>query len=144
MPEEHFTHIAPSSAHPDEVWTALNRAGTWEAIPGVDHIINSTKDGQGRLTGFTFSTTVGGRTYRGDATPRERIEGSLLAWNITTPELKGSIAVKVSPADFGSTVEVELVARSAGVLSGMFFPLIVKAIGSGFPRTVEEFAANLG
>lgn len=143
MPEESFSHTATTSASLDEVWSALNRPQSWEAIPGVDHVLSSSIDSEGRLRGFTFESSVAARKYRGNADPAAWVEGRVMGWDITSSEVKGTIMVEISAANPGTRVKVDLTARSAGMLSSMFFPVIAKAIGSGFPRAVNNFAQGL-
>jgi hypothetical protein len=51
--------------------------------------------------------------------------------------------VDLEPSNPGTSITVTLEVRSAGLLSGVFFPVIAGAIGTGLPRAVDEFAAGL-
>ena len=143
MPGQTFQHAAVTSAPVSDVWKALDEPGTWEAIPGVDRVIDPVVDADGRLRRFSFESDVGGRKYLGEATPARREEGRLMAWNINSSEIKGKVAIEIAPEDQGTKVQVRLDVEGAGVLGSMFFPVIASAIGSGFPATVEEFVAGL-
>ncbi len=143
MPGKSFQHSAVTQAPVSDVWKALDEPGTWEAIPGVDRVIDPVVDADGRLRRFSFESDVGGRKYLGEATPARREEGRLMAWNINSSEIKGKVAIEIAPEDQGTKVQVRLDVEGAGVLGSMFFPVIASAIGSGFPATVEEFVAGL-
>ena len=143
MPKQTFTHQALTSAPIEEVWEALQLPATWEAIPGVDKVVDPIVDEAGALRGFSFQSVAAGRPYVGKATPAGRVEGESMNWDIVTTELKGALAVRIAPGGTGTQVEVTLAMESIGMLSSMFFPVITSALGSGFPRAVEEFAAGL-
>lgn len=143
MPGKSFQHSAVTQAPVSDVWKDLDEPGTWEAIPGVDRVIDPVVDADSRLRRFSFESDVGGRKYLGEATPARREEGRLMAWNINSSEIKGKVAIEIAPEDQGTKVQVRLDVEGAGVLGSMFFPVIASAIGSGFPATVEEFVAGL-
>lgn len=143
MPSQTFTHEATTSASIDEVWAALDRPQTWEAVGGVDRVYDPVVDADGRLQGFSFDTRAGGSTYSGTATPHERIEGRKMAWQVTNSEVYGVTSVALEPGDDGTRIAVRLEVQSAGLMSSMFFPIIAGAIGNGLPKAVDEFAAGL-
>ena len=126
-----------------EVWSALDRPQTWEAIGGVDRVFDPEIDAEGRLQGFSFETVAGGKRYVGVATPHRRVAGEMMAWQIANSEVRGVTSVALSGDEHQTVITVTLEVRSAGFLSSMFFPVIAKAIGSGLPRSVDEFAAAL-
>jgi len=144
VPERSFQYAATTSGPVPSVWSALDQPKTWEAIPGVDRVVDPIVDGSGHLKGFAFESVVGGRTHLGHAVPAGRQEERMMAWDITTSEIKGRVTVGLSPAGEGTRVYVELRVEGVGVLGNLFFPVIASAIGSGFPGTVEEFARRLG
>jgi carbon monoxide dehydrogenase subunit G len=143
MPGHSFRHSASTSVPPAEVWASLDKPATWEAIPGVDRVIEAHLDGTGRLKAFSFESEVGGRRYVGEATPAGREEGRLIAWDIDSSEVKGTVTVGLAPNDAGTAVDVRLDVEGAGMLGSLFFPVIAAAIGKGFPATVEDFVAGL-
>lgn len=120
----------------------MDRPETWEGIGGVHRVIDPLIDGDGRLRGFSFETVVAGMTYLGKATPKDREEFRLMAWNIENSEVRGVTAVHLSDEGDGTRVEVILEVESVGMFSSMFFPVIAKTLGSGLPRTVDSFAAG--
>lgn len=127
----------------DEVWAALDQPETWEAIGGVDRIVDPKFDDAGRLVGFSFETVAAGRRYLGVATPRSRIEGETMAWDIQNSEVRGRTSVDIDGKGEQTLISVTVQVESVGVLSSMFFPVIATAIGRGLPRSVEAFAADL-
>jgi hypothetical protein len=144
VPRETFSHTATSTASRDEAWGSLNRPSTWEGIGGVERVFDPFIDDEGRLRRFSFETLIGGRSYRGKATPHERVDGSAMSWYVDSPEVSGVIAVDLQDAASGTLVRVDLEVESAGVLSALFFPVIARALSSGFTAAVDEFAARLG
>ena len=143
MADESFQHAVATSKRVDQVWEALDRPTTWEAIPGVDHVHHPVVDEAGRLRGFSFDSIIGGRSYRGQALPSAREEGSLIGWDITSAQIQGQVVVAVSQDGDGSLVDVRLDISRAGFLGALLFPIIASAIRGGFERTVEEFVAGL-
>lgn len=142
MPRDEFSQSATADASPSEVFSVLDEPETWEQIGGVDRVIDAVVDPEGRLQGFTFEVRAAGKSYVGRATPRERVEGRLIAWNVDTSEVRGATAVTLEPDGDRTKITVTLEVESKGLLSTMFFPVIAAAIGSGLPRSVDEFAAR--
>jgi carbon monoxide dehydrogenase subunit G len=143
VPSQTFTHQARTNASVDEVWEALDQPRTWEAIGGVDRIVDPRIDEKGRLMGFSFETIAAGRRYVGEATPHERVEGETMAWAIRNQEIRGVTKVDLESGEGGTAITVTLQVESAGLLASMFFPVIATAIGHGLPRSVDTFAASL-
>lgn len=142
LPRQQFSHIAIAAAPRETVWASLDRPETWKAISGIDRVFDSTVDGHGRLRGFTFDTEVAGRRYRGTATPSRRVEGSAMGWNVRNSEIQGVIDVALADTGVGTEVSVTLDVENVSFMTGMFFPVIASAIGSGLPSAVEAFAAG--
>lgn len=144
MPTATFTHSAVASAPPAQAWLAIDRPSTWEGVAGVDRVVDPVFDLNNRLIGFSFETNLAGSVYRGKATPRERVEGRLMAWNIVSPHVKGFAQVAFTPGESDTTdVEVTVEVESIGFLAGMMFSTISAAVGNGLERTVQEFAEAL-
>ena len=143
MPGQSFQHSEDTPRAPAEVWKSLDEPATWEAIPGVDRVIDPVMGSDGRLQRFSFESDIGGRKYVGKATPAGRDEGRRIAWDIDSSEIKGKIAIHLEQQGQGTRVNVELQVEGAGMLGSLLFPVIASAIGSGFPVTVEEFVAGL-
>jgi carbon monoxide dehydrogenase subunit G len=143
VPDQSFQHTATTPVAVEEVWRALDLPATWEAIPGVDRVIDPVFDASGQLQRFSFESAVGGRRYDGRATPAGRETERLIGWDIITSEIKGRIWVGLIPDGAGTRVDVHLDVEGVGILGSLFFPVIASAIGSGFPETVEEFVGQL-
>jgi len=69
VPDQRYQHSATTPAPIHEVWQVLEMPTTWEAIPGVDKVVDPVIDESGSLLGFSFESAVGGRRYNGTATP---------------------------------------------------------------------------
>jgi len=143
VPSQTFTHEASTDAPIEAVWAKLDQPDTWESIGGVDRVFDPKIDDQGRLIGFSFDTVAAGRKYVGKATPNERVEGKRMAWNVHNTEVRGVTTVILNRSATGTAITVVLEVESVGLLSSMIFPIIAGAIGSGLPRSVEDFAAGL-
>ena len=142
VPKDEFSHTATANASPREVFNVLDEPMTWEQIGGVDKVTDAVVDAEGRLQRFGFEVRAAGKTYVGRATPHMRIEDELMAWNVDTTEIKGTTSVALRPAGESTEVTVTLEVESKGLLASMFFPVIASAIGSGLPRSVEEFTTR--
>lgn len=144
VPSETFQHSGFTAADLAAVWAALDEPATWETVPGVDRVYDPIIDDSGRLQGFMFESVAIGKTFIGRATPAARVERETIAWDILTTELKGLTTVETQSSGEGTQVAVRLEVESVGVLSSIFFPVIVSSIGDGFSTTVELFVASLG
>lgn len=144
MPSQTFSENAWTSAPIQEVWAALDRPDTWQAIGGVDRVYDPAIDDQGRLRGFSFETVAGGKRHTGTAKPNQRVEDSTMAWNVESSEVRGTTRVDLEADGDGTRVTVTVHVESVGFLSSMFFPVIAGALGKGLPTAVEEFVAGLG
>lgn len=127
----------------EEVWAALQRPETWEAIGGVDRVHDPVIDEEGRLEGFSFEARAARRTYPGLATPHAREEGRVMAWAIDTSEVDGVIGVELSDEEERTRLTVTVEVASRSTLSAVFLPAIASAIGGGLPEAVEAFAEEL-
>lgn len=143
MPDATFQHSAITTTRAAQVWRTLDRPETWEAIPGVDRVLDPIIDDENRLRGFAFETGVGGRVYRGQARPAAREEERLMAWEISSSEIRGQVIVAVEPQSDGTRVDFRLEVEGAGFLGSLFFPAIASAIGGEFEQTVEDFVGSL-
>jgi hypothetical protein len=142
VPSQTLTHGAVTAAERAQVWDALDRAETWENIIGIERVIEPHRDEDGHLQSFRFETTIGGRPYRGLARVAQRVEGEKLAWSIQSPDVTGAIEVDLADSNGGTMVSVSLTLAMDGFLAAMFFPMVVQALGRGFPQAVEDFAAS--
>jgi len=141
VPSETFSHTAVAFAPIDDVWGALEQPQTWESIGGIDKVVDPIINSEGQLVSFSFDSMVAGKPYRGEATSAGRKEGRLMAWNIENSEITGVITVILAEDEPNTRITTTLTVESKGMLASMFFSVIAKAIGSGLPRSVEEFAA---
>lgn len=144
MPNATFSHSATTHVPREKAWTALDRPETWESVAGVDRVFDPVFDLNNRLTGFSFETMVAGSPYQGKASPRERVEGKLMAWNILSAHVRGHTQVELADEGDHTLVTVTAYVESVGFLASMMFSSISAAIGGGMDRTVQEFAESLG
>lgn len=140
MPSQTFSHSAVAAASIESVWATFDLPATWESIGGIDRVYDARTGPAGHLDGFSFDTEVAGKEYVGAASLRERDDGRLIAWNVKNSEIKGQIRVELSDTGKGTNISVTLEVESASFMSGMFFPVIANAIGSGLPEAVDDFA----
>jgi hypothetical protein len=138
-----FSHSVHLPVTPQQAWVALQDPATWGAIGGVDGIGSVELHTSGDLERFTFSTTVASRSYPGTASVAHRRHPSEMTVAIATSELNGTIAVLIAPSHAPDHIAVTLDVRSRSLLASMMFPLIVGAIGNGFPERVDAFANGL-
>jgi carbon monoxide dehydrogenase subunit G len=134
------TALAPTPI--EDVWDALQRPSSWEAIEGVDDV-SDPQFVDGRLDSFRFSATAGGRRHPGRAAVTEHSRPSSLTLDIDTADMAGTIVVELAEvgADTSVTVSMTVVPRS---LTARFaFAVIESAIRRGFPSSVQGFAARL-
>ena len=124
------------------MWDELGLAETWENIIGIERVVEPHYDEDGQLQSFGFETTIGGRPYRGSARVSERVEGEKLAWSIQSPDVTGAIEVDLADHDDGTLITIALTLTMEGFLAAMFFPMVIQALGRGFPEAVEDFAAS--
>ena len=142
MPRETFTYTSIASAPISEVWAALDKPETWEAIGGVDRVLDPVIE-DGQLKGFSFETITRGKTYLGQARPDRRDEGRLMSWSIANSEIEGKMAVALATTEERTRVTVTLDVESRGLVSTMLFPVIAGALGRGLPKAVDDFAKSL-
>jgi len=142
VPRETFNHKTLASAPIDKVWAALDLPETWESIGGIDRVVDSAIDTEGRLQSFAFDTMIAGNPYRGEATSARREEGRLIAWNIENSEIAGVITITLTESARGTEIEADLTVESKGFLASMFFAVISKTLGDGLPNSVDAFAAG--
>jgi len=143
MPAATFHHEITVDAPQEHVWDGLQDPAVWNSIGPVQNLWDPVIE-DGVLTGFQWSTDIGGVVYKGTGKSviQERPDRYRLI--LDTSEMAGTITVDLSPANPGGTiVDVTLELRSKGLLSAMFFPVVSRAIGGGLPDQVEDMAAQL-
>lgn len=144
VPRRTFSHSVEIDSARGEVWAALQKPETWQAIAGVDSVHDAVIDGEGRLEGFAFEASAAGQTYPGLASPEAREEGEVMAWAIDTPEIEGVIRVELDDNNGGTRCTVTIEVQSRTIIAAVLFPAIASAIGNGLPAAVERFARETG
>lgn len=142
MPEAAYRHRALTPTAIDEVWNHLQNPDTWAMVAGVETTSDHTHDDTG-LTGFRFTTSIAGITYRGTAEVTESRPGRGMTLAIRSNELTGSITVELDGEESGTTLDVEMTMAPAGFLGTMIFPVVTSAVSGGFQDSVERLAADM-
>lgn len=143
MPEAVFHHQAVTAASVPHVWKRLQDPVTWATVAGVDATSDHTHNGSD-LTGFRFTASIAGVAYRGTARVSESRDGERMSLSIRSNEIIGSIDVGLVAGELGTTLDVTLTMRPAGLLGPILFPVISIAIENGFADSVDRLATSLG
>ena len=143
MPEAVFHHQAVTAASVPDVWQSLQDPVTWATVAGVDATSDHTRN-DSDLTGFRFTASIAGVTYRGTARVSESRTGERMSLSIRSNELTGSIDVGLAAGELGTALDVTLTMRPAGLLGPILFPVISIAIENGFADSVDRLATSLG
>ena len=144
MPSAVFHHSITVDAPPDAVWDRLQEPDIWRSVGPVQNLWDPTVE-HGVLTGFQWSTNIGGVVYNGTGAAVNPARPHHYELKLDTSEMAGTIRVELAAGNPGGTeVDVALELRSKGLLSSMFFPLVSRAIGNGLPDQIEELAVRLG
>ena len=143
MPSATFSESVTIDVDPASVWDQLQEPDVWASLGPVQKVWDPVFDGD-VLTGFTWSTDIGGKVYEGSGTATEHQRPDRYQLILDTSEMAGTITADLSAANPGGTeAKVSIELRSKGLLSSMFFPAIKNAIGSGFPQQVADMGAKL-
>jgi carbon monoxide dehydrogenase subunit G len=134
------TALAPTAI--EEVWAALQRPSSWEAIEGVDDV-SDPEFVDGRLESFRFSATAGGRRHPGRAAVTEHSRPGSLTLDIDTADMAGTIVVELAEEGDGTAVTVSMTVVPRSLTARFAFAVIETAILRGFPSSVERFASRL-
>ena len=143
MPSATFSENVTIDADPSNVWDQLQEPDVWASLGPVQKVWDPIFD-DGVLTGFTWSTDIGGKVYEGTGKAISHQRPDRYELLLDTSEMSGTITAELSAANPGGTeavVAIEL--KSKGLLSSMFFPAIKNAIGSGFPQQVSDMGSRL-
>jgi hypothetical protein len=143
MPSATFSESVAINVAPPEVWDQLQEPDVWASLGPVQKVWDPIVE-NGVLTGFTWSTDIGGKVYEGTGKVLGHHRPDRYQLLLDTSEMAGTITVELSSGNPGGTdavVEIEI--RSKGLLSSMFFPAIRNAIGSGFPQQVRDMGVRL-
>ena len=143
MPSATFSESVAINVAPPEVWDQLQEPDVWASLGPVQKVWDPIVE-DGVLTGFTWSTDIGGKVYEGTGKVLDHDRPDRYQLLLDTSEMAGTITADLSPGNPGGTdavVAIEI--RSKGLLSSMFFPAIKNAIGSGFPDQVSDMGVRL-
>ena len=143
MPSATFSESVAINVEPPEVWDQLQEPDVWASLGPVQKVWDPIVE-DGVLTGFTWSTDIGGKVYEGTGKVLDHDRPDRYQLLLDTSEMAGTITADLSPGNPGGTdavVAIEI--RSKGLLSSMFFPAIKNAIGSGFPDQVSDMGVRL-
>jgi hypothetical protein len=141
VPSATFSHTAPLTASPDDVYAALQHPDTWKGVGPIDDVWDAALSDD-RLASFRWSARAAGRDWTGSARRVGEVAPPGMALALDSPEVAGRIDIGLSANGSGTDLTVTLTARSKGLLAGMFWGVISDALGSGLPRQVEEFASR--
>lgn len=142
MPSDTFSHTATVAADAGTVYRSLQDPETWRGIGPIDAVWDATHD-EDRLVGFRWSARAAGRAWEGTAQRVEDDSPPSMALGLDSPEVSGRITVRLTPngdSAGSSELTVTMVARSKGLLAGMFWGVIADALRSGLPTQVEDFS----
>jgi len=141
---DRFTHTVHVNAFPERAWAILQEPETWGAIAGVQRIYDATHHPDGTLRSYRFLAEAGMKPYEGSARTIEADEPSLMVVTVDTAEIEGTITTELQPSNpHGTDMTVSLRIRARGILSTLFLPIVSKAIGSGFPRQIDDIARRI-
>lgn len=143
MPEASYQHRAATTASIPHIWARLQDPRTWATVAGVDGTSDHAFDDD-LLTGFRFTTSIAGVSYRGTARVTESRPKEAMTLSIRSTELTGIITIALMADNSGSNLEVTMTMRPAGILGSMVFPAVTAAVSGGFEDSVERLAAEIG
>lgn len=144
MAPDRFTHTVHLNALPERAWAILQEPETWGAIAGVQRIYDATYHPDGTLRSYRFLAVAGMKPYEGSARTIEADKPSLMVVTVDTAEIEGTITTELQPSNpHGTDMTVSLRIRARGILSTMFLPIVSKAIGSGFPRQIDDIGRRI-
>jgi carbon monoxide dehydrogenase subunit G len=144
MPSSTFHDTVTVDAPPELVWDQLQEPDIWSAIGPVEQVWDPTIE-DGVLTGFQWSTDIGGVSYDGTATAVGHERPHRYELVLETSEMAGTITVDLAGETHGAgtDIDVTLELRSKGLLSSMFFPVVSKAVGDGLPDQIQDLATRI-
>lgn len=141
---DRFTHTVHVNAPPERAWAELQEPETWGGIAGVERVYDASYNPDGTLRGYRFLAQAGMKPYEGSARTIEADPPVLMVVTVDAAEIEGTITTELQPSNpHGTEMTVSLRIRARGILAVMFFPLVSKAIGSGFARQIDEIARRI-
>lgn len=143
MPSSIFERTITIDARPEQVWDGLQDPVIWSSLGPVQKLWDPVVEDR-VLTGFQWSTEIGGSTYEGTGTATVRNRPDRYQLVLDTSEMAGTITVDLSFGNPDNTVaDVTVELRSKGFLSSMFFPVVSRAVSDGLPEQVDGMAEQL-
>ncbi len=144
MSPDRFTHTVVVASTLERAWAVLQEPETWGEIAGVQEVYDATHHPDGTLHGYRFVAEAGRRLYEGRAETVEADAPSLMVVVVDTPEVEGTITTELRDSNpHGIEMTVSLKLRARGILASVFFPVVVRAVGSGFAGQVEAIALRM-
>ncbi len=141
---DRFTYAVHLDTTPERAWATLQEPETWGGIAGVQRVYDATYHPDGTLSGYRFLAEAGMKPYEGTATTIEADAPSLMVVSVDTAEVEGTITTELRSSNpHGTEMTVSLRIRARGILGAMFFPVVSRAIGSGFSRQIDEIARRI-
>jgi hypothetical protein len=138
VPSDSFSHTTTVAAAPNDIYAALQDPVTWKGVGPIDEVWDASHDDD-RLASFRWSARAAGRSWEGTAERLTETHEPSMALVLDSPEVSGRLTIDLTENGGGTDLTATLTARSKGLLAGMFWGVISDALGSGFPRQVEEF-----
>ncbi len=144
MAPDRFTHSVSVDTSLESAWQVLQQPETWGTIAGVERVYDAHHSPDGVLRSYRFTVKAAGKTYEGTAKTLQADAPTLMAVTIDTSEVIGTITVELAPSNPGGVdMTASLKMKARGMLSMLVFPVIAAAVGSGFPRQIEDIAARM-
>lgn len=141
MPSDTFSHTTTVPADAATIYRSLQEPETWKGIGPIDDVWDASHDDD-RLIAFRWSARAAGRSWEGTAERVTDESPPSMALGLDSPEVSGRITVLLTPNGAGSEMTVTMVARSKGLLAGMFWGVITDALRSGLPTQVDAFGSR--
>ena len=102
-----------------------------------------TFDEAGDITGYRFTVELAGKAHVGIAKRSTVNPGNRVSMTIDTDLLGGELDVELEPVEDQTAVTVSMTVESKGFRTAMLFPVITRAIASGFNDEVARFTKGL-
>ena len=143
MPSATLHDSVSVGAPQDAVWERLQEPNIWRSIGPVQEVWDPVIE-DGLLTGFQWSTNIGGVVYNGTGTAVNLDPPHHYELILDTSEIAGTISVDLTEGNPpGTHIDVTVELQSKGLLSSMFFPIVTRAIGDGLANQVKDLAIRL-
>lgn len=137
----HTVHIP---APPDSVWWRLQQAETWAALGPVTRVWDADHDAHGFLRSYRWSADAGIQSVEGTASTTSAERDRHFEVELSASGISGSLRADITPNSSGCDLTVTLTLQPDGFLLAAVFPMVARAITSGLPGQVEEFADSFG